>query len=229
MRSEKSGADVPGIKGTGHGGILGALENGGSVGKDGHFIRRNEEAQQKIVLTNAVDEWLQASLENAEVESAGAFVNLDGITAAQGDAGLGFSRKIGEIAPGASAAIRMARHGDGLHAAGPDVTREQAPVKSLGVAGEEFQGFGYLQGGDQIDDGPEHADGVASFLEARGGAAGFEKTGEAGRRGGTNCHRKGGSGGGARGEPKAGGFFGENRGPGERLESGWGSQAGARR
>ena len=76
--------------------------------------------------------------ENAEVESPGAFMNLNGIATAHGDAGLGFPSKIGEITPGAGAASGMARHTDGLHAAAPDVARKQAPMKSLGVAGKEF-------------------------------------------------------------------------------------------
>jgi len=65
-------------------------------------------------------------------------MNLNGIATAHGDAGLGFSSKISEITPGAGAALGMARHTDGLHAAGPDVTRKQAPMKSLRMAGEKF-------------------------------------------------------------------------------------------
>ena len=65
-------------------------------------------------------------------------MNLNGIATAHGDAGLGFPFKIGEIAPGASAAFGMACHADGLHAAGPDIARKQAPMKSLRVAGEKF-------------------------------------------------------------------------------------------
>ncbi len=68
-RSEGSGADVAGVEGARHGGIPGALENGTTVGEDGHFIRRDGEAEQKIVLADAVDEGLQAGLENAEVRT----------------------------------------------------------------------------------------------------------------------------------------------------------------
>jgi len=45
-----------------------------------------------------------------------------------------------------------------------------------------------LQRGDQIDDRPEDTDGVAGLLEALGGAAGLQETGEAGRCAGTNGH-----------------------------------------
>jgi hypothetical protein len=133
-----SGADVPGVEGARHGGVPGALENGASVGKYSHFKRRNSEAKQKVVLADVLDKGPQAGFEDAEVESPGSFVNLHGIATAHGDMGLGFSRKIGEIASGASAAFHVARHTDGLHAAGPDVARKQAPMKSLRVAGEEF-------------------------------------------------------------------------------------------
>src|SRR5258708_26838210 len=186
--------------------MLGALEDGASVGEDGHFIGSNPEAKQKIVLTHVVDERLQAKSENAEVEGAGAFVNLHGITTAHGDAGLGFYIKISKIAPGASAAFGIAPHSDGLHAAGPDVEREQAPMKGLGMAREEFQGFGHLQRGDQIDDRSEHADRIAGLLKALGGGAGFEKTGKTGRRGRTNGHGQPVTGD-ARGiDPRPGGF-----------------------
>src|SRR6202030_4236267 len=108
------------------------------VREDGHFVGSNPEANQKIVLTHVVDERLQAKSENAEVESPRAFMNLNGIATAHGDVGLGFSSKIGEITLGAGAAFGVARHTDGLQAAGPDVARKQSSMKSLRVAGEEF-------------------------------------------------------------------------------------------
>src|SRR5258705_9712187 len=61
-------------------------------------------------------------------------------------------------------------------------------MKGLGTAREEFQGFGYFQRGDQIDDRSEHADRIAGLLKALGGSARFEKTGKTGRRGRTNGH-----------------------------------------
>jgi len=136
-------------------------------------------------------------------------VNLHGIATAHGDVGLGFSRKISEIASGASAAFRVARHTDGLHAAGPDVARKQAPMKSLGMAGKELQGFGYFQGGDQIDDRAEDTNGVAGFLEAVSGAAGFEKAGDASRLAGTDSHGQSVAGDGGSVNPRAAGFDGQ--------------------
>src|SRR5260370_4958009 len=209
---ERSGADVPGVEGARHGGILGALEDGAAVSENGHFIRRNPEAKQKIVQTHVVDERPQSNSENGEVESAGAFVNLHGITTAHGDAGLGFSFKIGEIAPGASAALGIARHTNGLHATGPDVAREQAPMKSLGAAGEEFQACGAFQRGNQIDDRPGHTDVVAGFLEALSSGTGFEKASEAGRGAGTNSHGQPVAGNGGRVDSKPGGLYANNVG-----------------
>src|SRR6266581_4712984 len=53
-------------------------------------------------------------------------MNLHGITTAHGDVGLGFSFKVSEFAADTGAALGVARHLDGLHAAGPDVARKQA-------------------------------------------------------------------------------------------------------
>ncbi len=158
----------------------------------------------KMVLTDIVYQRLQTRLENAKVERARALVNLDGIAAAQGDARLDFSREIGEITPGASAAIGPARQTDGLHAPGPNVRGEQAPIQGFGMAREDFQGFGCFERGDQIDDGAEDADGVAGFFEALGGA-GFEQAGQAGRSAGTNCHGEAVTGNGSGVDPGAAG------------------------
>src|SRR5438093_5358718 len=81
-------------------------------------------------------------------------------------------------------------------------------MKSFAVTGEDFQSFGYFQRGDQIDDGTEDPDGVASFLSALGGGAGFEKAGEAGRRTRANGHSEAVAGDGGRVNPRAAGFHG---------------------
>ncbi len=173
------------------------------------YLARNSEAKQKVVLTHVFDDGLQAGLEDAKIENPGAFVNLHRITAAHGDTGLCFSRQIREIAPGAAAALWIARHADGLHAPGPDVTRKQASMKSFRAPGEKFQGFGYFQRGDQINDRAKDANGIAGFLEAISGAAGFEKAREASGLAGTDGHgqsiaRDGGS-----VNPRAAGFHGD--------------------
>src|SRR5260370_30378684 len=100
----------------------------------------------------------------------------------------------------------MARHTDGLHAPGPDVAGEQTPKKGLGLAGEEFQGFGDLHRGNQIDDRPDNTNGVASLLESLSSSAGFEKAGEAGRRAGTHGHGQAVTGNGGRVDPRTSGF-----------------------
>ncbi len=148
-------------------------------------------------------------MESAKVERPGTFVNLNGITTAQGNTRLDFPSKVGEIALEASAALRMARHADGLHAAGPDVAREQTPVVSLGVAREDFQSFGHFERGDQIDDRSENTDGVASLLEPLRGGAGFEETSKAGRCARTNGHGQAVTGDGSRVDPRAAGFHGD--------------------
>ena len=81
-------------------------------------------------------------------------------------------------------------------------------MKSLGVAGEEFQSFGDFQRGDQVDDRPENADRVAGLLKALVGSAGFEKTGQAGRRPGTDGHGQPVTGDPGRVDPRPAGFHG---------------------
>ncbi len=136
-------------------------------------------------------------------------MNLHGITTAHGDVGLGFSFQVSELAADTGAALGMARHLDGLHAAGPDVARKQAAMKSLSAAGEKLQGFGGFQRGDEIDDWPEDADSVAGLFEARGGAAGFKKTGEARSGAGTNGHGQPVTSDGGGVDPREGGVHGE--------------------
>src|SRR4029077_15258701 len=84
-RNERSGAEVARVERTCHGGIFGAFEDGSPVGKDGHFVGRNTETNQEIILADVFDDWPQAKPESGEVNRAAVFVNLHGISAAQGD------------------------------------------------------------------------------------------------------------------------------------------------
>src|SRR5450755_65378 len=137
------------------------------------------------------------------------FVNLHGIATAHGDVGLGLAMQIGELVLHASAALGVARHLYGLKMAGPNVAGDEAAMESLGIAGEELDGFGGLQGGDEIDDRAEDADGVAGFLHTGEGVGRAEETSEASGVAGKNGHGEAVSGDGCGVDPRAGGLYGE--------------------
>ena len=61
---------------------------------------------------------------------------------------------------------------------GPEVVGEEGAADEVGLVGEEFEGFGGLDGGGEVDGGGEDAGGVAGFDGAGGGLG--EDAGEAG-------------------------------------------------
>ena len=63
---------------------------------------------------------------------------------------------------------------------GPQVVREEGSAHEVGLVGEEFEGFGGLNGGGEVDGGGEDAGGVAGFDWAGGGLG--EDAGETGGR-----------------------------------------------
>jgi hypothetical protein len=137
------------------------------------------------------------------------FVNLHGVAAAHGDVGLGLARQIGEFFLDARAALGIALYLHGLKMAGPNVAGDEAAMESLAIAGEEFDGFGGLQGGDEIDYRAEDADGIAGFLHAGEGVWRAEETSEAGGVAGKNRHSEAVSGDGGGVNPRAAGLDGE--------------------
>ena len=83
---------------------------------------------------------------------------------------LRFAFEISEIAANAGAALRISGHADGLEAAGPDITRDEAAVQGCGFSGKKLGCFGSFDGGDNTSGAVEDARGVASFLEAKAAA-----------------------------------------------------------
>lgn len=116
------------------------------------------------------------------------FVNLYGIATTHGDVGLGLAVQIGEVFLNARAALGAARDLHGLKMSGPDVAGDEAAMESFAVAGEQLDGFGGLEGGDEIDHRAEDADGVAGFLHASKGVGRAEETSEASGSAGENGH-----------------------------------------
>ena len=135
------------------------------------------------------------------------FVNLHGVAATHSDVGLGLAMQIGEVFLNARAAVRVALDLHGLRMAGPDVARDETAMESFAIAGKQLDGFGGLQGGDEIDDRAEDADGVAGFLHAPVGGA--EETREAGGIAGENGHGEAVSGDRGGVNPRAAGLDGE--------------------
>ena len=132
-------------------------------------------------MANSDDGFLDALAQFAEVETAAAFVDLDGITAAQGDVRLGLAFEVDEIAANAGAAFGILGDTDGLEAAGPNIARDEAAVQGFGFSGEKLGCFGSLDGGDGAGGAVEDAGSVASFLEFKAGefAIRFEEASEA--------------------------------------------------
>ncbi len=54
-KEEALGADVAGVDGAGDGRVLCAFEDGATVGEDSHFIGRDAEAEQEIILADVSD------------------------------------------------------------------------------------------------------------------------------------------------------------------------------
>jgi hypothetical protein len=136
------------------------------------------------------------------------FVNLYGVAATHGDVRLGLAVQIGEFFLHARATLGMALYLYGLKMAGPDVAGDEAAMQSLGIAGEQLEGFGGLQPGDEIDDRAEDADGVAGFFDARK-VRRVKETSEAGGVPGENGHGEAVGGDGCGVNPRAGGLDGE--------------------
>ena len=94
----RSGADVAGVEGAGDGGVGGAFEDGAAVGENGHFIGRDAEAQEEVVVAHVRNGAREALLQGVEIEGAIVLVNLHGIATTHGDVRLGVALEIREVA-----------------------------------------------------------------------------------------------------------------------------------
>ena len=118
-------------------------------------------------MTDVVDRGGQPVFKHGQIEGAAALVNLNGIAAAHGDVRLGFAIEIGKFAADANRAFG--------HCActrtdwkWPVHTSQEIrrPCSAASRPAKQLHGFGGLERSDQIHDGAEDADGVASLLEA---------------------------------------------------------------
>ena len=78
--------------------------------------------------------------------------------------GTAFSGEVGEDALAADGAGRVRRRGIYFAAgAGPEIEGEEGSAYEIGLAGKEFEGFGDLDGGGEIDGSIKDAGSVAGF------------------------------------------------------------------
>ena len=117
-----------------------------------------------------------------KVEGAVVLVNLDGVAAAECDVGAGGTGQVFKDAGLVRAANGAGGVGCGGRdfgvAVGPQVDGKEGAAGEVRLAGEEFEGFGGLEGGGEIDGHAEDAGGVAGLYRA-GGRSG-EQAGQAG-------------------------------------------------
>src|SRR5262249_43525513 len=95
-----------------------------------------------FVVVDGLSRGSEARTESGEVERAGALVDLNRVSAAHSDVGLGFALEIGEFAARAGATIGIPLDVDRLEAARPDVARNKTTVERVFSAGKKFEGFG---------------------------------------------------------------------------------------
>ena len=108
-------------------------------------------------------------------------MDLDGISTAKCDVRAAFAGEMREESLGANGACGVGFGGADLATVvGPEVEGEEGATDEVGLAGEQFEGFGDLDGGCEVDGGGEDAGGVAG-LDGAGWGLG-EEAGKTGSR-----------------------------------------------
>src|SRR5581483_8947096 len=87
---------VSGIQAAGDGGVRGALDDGAAVGEESQLVGFTPEFQNEVIVPDSAVR-SQAQLHFREVDRAVAFVNLDGVPAAQGDVRAAFASEMDEV------------------------------------------------------------------------------------------------------------------------------------
>ena len=168
------------------------MDDGAAVGEDGEGVGATAEAKQQAVGAQVLNIRVgaEAGLEVDEVDGAVVLVDLDGVAAAEGDVRAALAGEVGEDALSADLAAGARRAGGDLGACltaltlgSPEIEGEQGAAHEVGLAGEELERLGDLDGGGEVDGGGEDASGVAGVHVAGGGLG--EDAGEAG--GGRSC------------------------------------------
>jgi hypothetical protein len=165
-------------------------------------MRRDTEAQKKIIMADIGGNGREAPAESGEVEPSAALMDLDGIAAAHGDVWLRLPFEMAKFASTANAAGGIALNPNGLIAARPDIKGDELCIFIHTGSDEELRSFGGFDGGDYTGSGVEHADCIAGVICAGrngrlrvatigGGVIRIraEETSEARGRAGTDSHR----------------------------------------
>ena len=186
----KLGADEARVERAGDGDVGGSLDDGAAVGEEGDGVRAAAEAEDKVIGAKGLNIRVnaEAGLEGSEVDGAVVLVDLDRVAATEGDMGAVLAGEVSEDALAANLAVRAGSAGGDLGAVDitacgsgvPEVEGEQGAAHEVGLAGEELERFGDLDGGSEVDGGGENAGGVAGFDVAGWGFG--EDAGEAGGR-----------------------------------------------
>jgi hypothetical protein len=166
--------------------VGGSLDDGAAVGEQGKCVIAAAETQQKIVALY-VAMGSEALFHLGEIDRTEAFMDLDGVAAAERDMGAAFSAKMGEVSVAADGAV-FASHGrrDFGPLIGPEVAGEERCAHLVVGADDPLESFGDLNRGREVDCGIEDSGSVAGFDDA-GGWVGKD-AGEAGRFAGEDVH-----------------------------------------
>jgi len=156
-------------------------------------VRAAAETEEEVVAAEVCNVGMagEAVAQGVEVDGTVVFVDLDGVSSAEGDVGAVLAGDVSEDALAADLAVGAGGVGGdfgvvqiaiafGLPVADgvPEVEGEEGAAHEMRLAGEELEGFGDLDGGGEVDGGGEDSRGVACFDVAGGGLG--EDAGETG-------------------------------------------------
>jgi hypothetical protein len=109
------------------------------------------EAQQQTVSPD-LSERLQPSGQGGKVDGARVFMDLHRIPAAESDGRPTITGQCAEAPLTADFTVRPGLSGSNLRPlAGPEVVCEKRAAQAVLLPGEELEGFGYLNGGGEVD------------------------------------------------------------------------------
>ena len=118
--------------------VGGALDEGAAIGEDREGIGRVFKTEQQAIRADLAER-CETFAEGDEVQGTVVFVDLDGVTAAEGDVGALLARERAEDSPAADLAVETRLDGRNLRTvACPEIEGEQRPSHEMGLMGEEL-------------------------------------------------------------------------------------------
>ena len=171
-----SGADKAGVEAAGKGDVRGAMDERAPIGKDGQSVGATAETKQQRVGSHVREIRVggQLPVHGGEINGTLMLVDLNGVAAAKRDVGTGSAGKMDEAAVVADLTARAWIGGGdlGMVEAGcsgglPKIEGDKGSAKEMMLSGEDFQGFGDLQGRREVDRRRENAHRVAGLNRTR--------------------------------------------------------------